>query len=219
MRALWTFAGTAAALVFAVGLALQSGQAQTGTVEDPGTEEAHFPILGLTKDDAAKAHVINLSTDLTRSALRFAIVFLDSQGFALKQWDCEVRAGESCSATLTPDMCPEGVDRPARCEFRTLVVVGRTTDAGGLWSANVEVVDSKGATIVNAGPIQVLKVPRTQPPPGTDDGGTDVPGSDVGTDVPGSDVGTDFPGSDFPGIDDPGTDFGGTDGSGGTDAG
>ena len=179
MSAFSSFALTTAALGLVIGLALRSGSAQVGNV-DSAASEAFLPVVGLTKGEIARVHVVNLTKDPTSSAIRFMITFLDTRGVPLKPEEvCDIRAGEVCAVTLDRADCGQKIDRIPRCEFRAVVSVPQgscgpgTTDGGvngvpgtdgggnepGTWSTNVEILDRAGKTVLISNPISVMAVP------------------------------------------------------------
>lgn len=180
MSAFSSFALTTAALGLVIGLALRSGNAQAGSVGSP-TSAAYLPVVGLTKGEVARVHVVNLTKDPTTSAVRFMITFLDTMGAPLKPEEvCDVRAGEICAVTFDRSDCGQPVNRMPRCEFRAVVSVqtgscvpgtsdagtvdGPVTSDGGIndpdtWSANLEVLDRGGKTVLISNPITVMTVP------------------------------------------------------------
>jgi hypothetical protein len=173
MSAFSSFALTTAALGLVIGLALRSGSAQVGNVDSAGSE-AFLPVVGLTKGEVARVHVVNLTKDPTSSAVRFMITFLDTRGVPLKPEEvCDVRAGEICSVTLDRADCGQKIDRIPRCEFRAVVSVpqgscgpgtsdGGTDSAGNepsTWSTNIEILDRTGKAVLISNPTRVMAVP------------------------------------------------------------
>jgi hypothetical protein len=176
MSAFSSFALTTAALGLVIGLALRSGNAQSANV-GPAASEAFLPVVGLTKAEVARVHVVNLTKDPTASPVRFQITFLDTKGVPLEPEEvCDARAGETCAVTLDRGDCGQAIGRTPRCEFRAVVSVppgscvpgtsdgGPATTDGGvnnpdLWSANIEILDRTGKTILISNPVSGMTVP------------------------------------------------------------
>lgn len=185
MSAFSSFALTTAVLGLVIGLALRSGSAQVGNVSSAASE-AFLPVVGLTRGEVARVHVVNLTKDPTSSAVRFMITFLDTSGVPLKPEEvCDIRAGEICAVTLDRADCGQRLNRMPRCEFRAVVSVpqglcgpgtndggtvgGGTVDGvptadGGVsdpntWSTNLEILDRNGRTVLISNPISVMAVP------------------------------------------------------------
>lgn len=179
-----SFGVTALVLALIVMIGFRTGGAQ-GTTATPGTlgatSEAHFPFLGITRGEAGRVHVVNLSADLASPSLRFLVMFIDHSGMLIKpEQACDVRAGETCSATLTTSECVAqegGVGN--RCEFRALVVPeilpcppvavdGGVGNRDPRWSTDFEVVErregrqgreSRGSSRLVLGPSLVMAMP------------------------------------------------------------
>jgi hypothetical protein len=179
MSAFSSFALTTAALGLVIGLALRSGNAQSANV-GPAASEAFLPVVGLTKGEVARIHVVNLTKDPTTSPVRFLITFLDTKGVPLKPEEvCDARAGETCAVTLDRADCGQAIGRMPRCEFRAVVSVPQgscgpgTTDGGPVggppttdggvndpyrWSANLEILDRTGKAVLISDPVRVMTV-------------------------------------------------------------
>lgn len=192
-----SFGVTALVLALIVSFGFRTSGAQGGATNTAGAlgamSEAHFPFLGISRGEAARVHVINLTPDLASPSLRFLVMFVDHKGVLIKPEEmCDVRAGETCSVTLTVSECAQqnGRDRN-RCDFRALVVpevlpipiVGADSASGNgdqRWSADFEIVerrdgkDGGGSTrlVLSPSPVLIMPVaPIVNPNPDNPDGG------------------------------------------------
>jgi hypothetical protein len=139
----------------------------------------------LTRGEVARVHVVNLTKDPTTSPIRFMITFLDTRGVPLKPEEvCDARAGETCASTLDRGDCGQTIGRIPRCEFRAVVSVPQgscspgTSDGGSggpptadggvnnpdLWTADIEILDRSGRTVLISNPVSVMAVPTCNRP-------------------------------------------------------
>jgi hypothetical protein len=190
---LWmSLAVSTAALGALVGLSMQTVGAQS----EPGPSRGEFPVLGITKGEIARLHLVYLTEDPTAPPLNVVVKFLDRAGQPIRAEELALEPNMAAAADLgAADFDPAQLVEPGpRGEFRTSIQAealpcppgtdaggapgppgtdGGVPSGGGSLVGNLEVLTRRGIAILSAGPATVIPVATPcGPPPGTDGGAT-----------------------------------------------
>ncbi len=190
--ALWmSLAGVTAILGGLVGLSMQTVGAQS--VPEPGLSRGEFPVVGITRGEMARLHLVYLTEDPTAPPLNVAVKFLDRAGQPIKAEDLALEPNMTAATDLVHDDFNPGqlVEPGPRGEFRISIQAealpcppgtdggsppgtdGGFPSGGGSLVGNVEVLTHRGVSILSVGPATVIPVAiGCGPPPGTDGGTT-----------------------------------------------